>query len=106
MEVQALDIDDIRRILKGAFNVAIFPHTIPNSVRARFFVEDAVVGEGLFGIHNGFERFVLDLDEFSGIVGEAPRFANDSGNRLTLVKSPGARPWAPPSLPHLVPTPI
>src|SRR6266851_2645889 len=61
MEVQAVDIDDIRRILKGAFNVAIFPHTIPNSVRARFFVEDAVVGEGLFGNHGG--------------------------NRLTLVKS-------------------
>src|ERR1700676_2667667 len=86
MEMQAIDVDDIRRFLEGAFNVAVFPHSVPNSVRAGFFVEDAVVGEGLLGFDDGFERLVLDLHEFSGIVSEARRLGDYGGNRLTLVK--------------------
>src|ERR1700681_412432 len=86
MEMQAIDVDDIRRFLEGALNVAVFPHSVPNSVRAGFFVEDAVVGEGLLGFDDRFERLVLDLNEFSGIVGEARGFRDYGGNRLTLVK--------------------
>src|SRR5450756_1302969 len=96
MEVQTVDVDDIRRFLEGAFNVAVFPHAVPNPVRASFFVEDAVVGEGLLGFDDRFERLVLDLDEFSGIVGEAWRFGDYGGNRLTLVKD-----FAPVSYTHL-----
>src|ERR1700681_1581305 len=86
MEVQAIDIDDVRRFLEGAFNVTVFPDTVPNSVRTSFFVEDAVVCEGLLGFDDRFERLVLDLDEFSGIVGEARGFRDYGGNRLPLVK--------------------
>ena len=67
MEVQAIDLDDIRRILERPRNVAIFPYAIPNPVRAGFFVKDAVVGERLLRLDNRFERLVLYLDEFSGI---------------------------------------
>jgi hypothetical protein len=86
MEVQAIDVDDVRRFLEGAFNVAVFPNPIPNSVRPGFFVEDAVVGQGLLGFDNRFERLVLDLDEFSGIVGETRRLGDYSRDWLTLVK--------------------
>src|SRR5258708_39697126 len=92
MEVQAIDVDDIRRFLEGAFNVAVFPHSIPNSVRTGFFVENAVVGESLLGFDDRFERLVLHLNEFSGIVGEARRLGNYGGNRLTLVKDFAPRP--------------
>src|ERR1700719_1498323 len=86
MEVQAIDVDDVRRFLEGAFNVAVFPDTVPNSVRAGFFVENAVVSESLLGFDDRFERLVLDLNEFSGIVGEAWRFRDYGGDGLTLVK--------------------
>src|SRR5208282_1006980 len=61
MEVQAIDIDHIRRFLEGAFNVAILPHAIPNPVGAGFLVKNTVIGERLFGVNNRFKRFVLDL---------------------------------------------
>src|SRR5438105_14959929 len=86
MEVQAIDVDDVRRFLEGAFNVAVFPDTVPNSVRPGFFVENAVIGESLLGFDDRFERLVLDLNEFSGIVGEAWRLRDHSGDRFTLIK--------------------
>src|SRR5258708_3713993 len=86
MEVQAVDIDDVRRFLERALDVAVFPHAVPNSIRAGFFMEDAVVGQGLLGFDNRFERLVLDLNEFSGIVGETRRLGDYSRDWLTLVK--------------------
>src|SRR5258708_37868890 len=86
MEMQAVDVDDVPRLLKRAVNVAVFPDTVPNSIRTGFFVENAVVGESLLGFDDRFERLVLHLNEFSGIVGEARRLGNYGGNRLTLVK--------------------
>ena len=84
MEVQAIDVDDVRRFLEGAFNVAVFPDTVPNSVRPGFFVENAVVSESLLGFDDRFERLVLDLNEFSGIVGEAWRFRDYGDDGLAL----------------------
>src|ERR1039458_1651971 len=86
MEVQAVDVDDIRRILEGSLNVAIFPDTVPDSVRGGFLVEDAVIGEGLLHVDYRLERFVLDLNEFGGIVGQAGRLRDYRGNRLSLVE--------------------
>src|SRR6266481_6553051 len=86
MEVQAVDVDDVSRVLEGALNVAVLPHSVPNSVRAGFFVEDAAVGEGLLSFDDWFERLELDLDEFSGIVGKTRRLRDHGGNRLTLVQ--------------------
>ncbi len=53
MEVHAVDVDDIRRFLEGLLNVAEFPDAVPDSVRAGFFVENAVIGEGLLGVDTG-----------------------------------------------------
>src|SRR5712671_5184966 len=86
MAVQTIDVDDVSSFLEGAFNVAIFPHSVPHSVSAGVFVENAVIGESLFGFDDRFERLVLDLNEFSGIIGEARRFGDRGGNRLSLVK--------------------
>src|SRR5258708_28172051 len=86
MEMQAVDVDDVPRLLKRAVNVAVFPDTVPNSIRTGFFVENAVVGESLLGFGERFERLVLHLNEVSGSVGEARRLGNYGGNRLTLVK--------------------
>src|SRR5258708_13170149 len=86
MEMQAVDVDDVRRVLKRAVNVAGFPDAGPNSIRASFFVKDAVIGKGLLGFDYWFERLVLDLDEFSGIIGKTRRLRDHSGYWLTLVK--------------------
>jgi hypothetical protein len=51
----------------------------------RFFVKDAVIGESLLGFDYRFKRIVLNLDEFSGIVGKARGFRDYGGNRFTLV---------------------
>jgi hypothetical protein len=69
MEVQAIDVDHVRSFLEGTLNFAVLPHTVPDSVRASFFVENAVIRESLFGINDRFKRFVFDLNEFSGILG-------------------------------------
>src|SRR6266446_7536998 len=87
MEVQAVDVDDVSSFFEGALNVAVFPHSIPNSVRPGLFVEDAVVGKGLFRFDDRFERLVLDLNTFSGIVGKARRLRDHSRNWLALVKN-------------------
>src|SRR5450755_2609628 len=86
MEVQAVDVDDIRRILDSPLHAPVFPDTVPHSARGGCFVEDAVIGEGLLGVYYRIERFVLDLNEFGGIVGEAGRLRHYRGNRLSLVK--------------------
>src|SRR5258708_20831019 len=86
MEMQAVDVDDVRRFLKRAVNVAVVPDTVANSIRASFFVKEAVIGKGLLGFGYWFERLVLDLDEFSGIIGKTRRLRDHSGYWLTLVK--------------------
>ncbi len=50
-----------------------------------FFVENAVVGERLFSVDHGLERFVLDLHQFGGVVGKAGDSANYSRHRLSLI---------------------
>src|SRR5260370_38792242 len=82
MEVQAIDVDDIRSVFEGPLNVAIFPHAVPNPVRTSFFVEDAAIGKSLLGFDDRFERLVLDLDGFSGIVGEARGLCDYGGDRV------------------------
>src|SRR5260370_18687636 len=93
MEVKAVDMDEVSRVLERAFNVAVLPHAVPHSVRTGFFVEDAVVCEGLLGFDHRFERLVLDLDEFSSIVGKTRGFRGHSGNRRALVKGFAPRHW-------------
>src|SRR5260370_41634980 len=93
MEVQAIDVDDIRRFLEGEFDVAVFPHSVPNSVRPGFFVEDTVIAKSLLGFDDRFERLVLDLDEVSGIVGEARGLGDYGRDRLTPRKGLPPRPW-------------
>jgi len=67
------------------FNVAELPHAVPDLIGASLFVEDAAIGERLLGVDDRFERFVLDLDQLSGIVGEGRRFGDDGGYRFSLI---------------------
>ncbi len=46
----------------------------------------STIGEGLLGFDDRFERLVLDLNEFSGIIGEARRLRDYGSDRLALVK--------------------
>src|SRR3981081_878031 len=86
MEMPEGDVAHIRSLLECALNVAVFPYSVPNSVRASFFVEDAAIGEGLLGFDDGFERLILNLDEFSGIVGKTRRLRGHSCRRFPLIK--------------------
>ena len=67
MEVQPVDIDNIRRILESAFNVAIFPDAIPHPVRPGFLVQDAgvwrVAGVDIIAETSGPGGYAVLLDE-------------------------------------------
>jgi hypothetical protein len=47
--------------------------------------EECFDRQRLFGVDDRFERFVLDLHQFGGIIGQARRFRNYRGYRLSLV---------------------
>src|SRR5260370_42455203 len=86
MEVQAIDVDDIRSVFEGPLNVAIFPHAVPNPVRTSFFVEDAAIAKSLLGFDDRFERLVLGLDGVRGNVGEDRGLGDYGWERLTPLK--------------------
>ena len=75
--------------MKALFNVAVFENSVPNAVRAGLFVQNAAIGKRLLRIDHRFQRFVLDLHEFRGIVGQAWRLRDHRGDRLALVKHLG-----------------
>ncbi len=85
VEMQAVDVNDVGGVFKRLLDVAVFEDAVPDFVGAAFFVENAFVGERVFGVDDRVERFVFDLDEFSGIVGEASGFGYYGGDRFALV---------------------
>src|SRR5712692_1508540 len=68
MKMQPVNMDDRGRILKSLFHITVFEDSIPDFVGASFLMQDAFIFQRLFGIQHGFQRLILNLNEFSGIV--------------------------------------
>src|SRR5271157_1728686 len=86
MEVQPVDLDYICRVFESALQVAVFPDPIPHPVRARFFVENALVSKRLFCLDDRFKRFVLNLHKLRRIVSQTRGFRHYGGDRLPLIE--------------------
>ena len=68
MKMQPVYMNDASCFLKSFFHVTVFENAIPDLIGARFLMQNALVLKRLFGIHYRFQRFILNLNEFSGIV--------------------------------------
>ena len=76
MEMHAVDIDHVGGFAKCLIDIPVFEDPVPDTIRARFFVQDAFVGQRAFRIDHRIQCLVFDLHQFGGIVGQAWRFSN------------------------------
>jgi hypothetical protein len=85
MEMHAIDVDDVGGLAESLVDIPIFEDSIPDTIGARFVVQNALVGQGCFRIDHRIERFILDLHQFGSVIGEAGRFRDYGHDRLALV---------------------
>jgi len=85
VKVEAVNLDDIGGVFESFLDVTVFKDTIPDSVGAALFVENAFVGKRVFGVEYGIERFVFDLDEFRSVVGQPRGFGCNGGDGFALI---------------------
>ena len=85
MEMEAINGDDVRRVAKSFFDIAVFEDTVPNFVGAGGGVKNGLVFQRFFGVHHHGKRLVINLDEFSGICGSGAAGGNHRCDRFALI---------------------
>ena len=70
MEMQAVDVDDVSGFAESFVDISVFENSIPDTIRAGFVVQNALVSQGGFRIHHRIERFVFNLHQLGGIIGQ------------------------------------
>src|SRR5436309_6390133 len=84
VEVQAIDVDDVSSVFEGAINVAVFEDAVPNAVGSGLFVQQALILQRLFTIDERVGRFVLDLQNFGGVIGDGEGRGDHRGYGFAL----------------------
>ena len=93
VEMQAVDLYHVGCFPERLLHIAIFENTVPDFVRAGFFMQNALVGQRLFRIHHRIQSLILHIDKFGGIVGNLRRLRDNCHDRFTLITNFGNAQW-------------